>query len=127
MNVVDSCGWLEYFGNGPNAYFFAPAIEDEAQLLVPALVVYEVSRKLTVERGAEGEQRGIAFLKRGRFVVLDFAQMRDAALSSQQHKLAMADAIIWQTAQAHHATLYTQDAAFKGLPGVRFKATGGKK
>ena len=30
MNVVDSCGWLEYFGNGPNAYFFAQAIEDEA-------------------------------------------------------------------------------------------------
>lgn len=22
MNVVDSCGWLEYFADGPNAGFF---------------------------------------------------------------------------------------------------------
>ena len=29
MNVVDSCGWLEYFANGPNADFFAPVIENE--------------------------------------------------------------------------------------------------
>jgi toxin FitB len=27
MNVVDSSGWLEYFADGPNADFFAPAIE----------------------------------------------------------------------------------------------------
>jgi hypothetical protein len=27
MNVVDSCGWLEYFADGLNADFFAPAIE----------------------------------------------------------------------------------------------------
>jgi predicted nucleic acid-binding protein len=34
----------------------------------------------------------------------------------------LADAIIWQTAQAHGATLYTQDAALKNLPNVKFKA-----
>ncbi len=27
MNVVDSCGWLEYFADGPNAESFAGAIE----------------------------------------------------------------------------------------------------
>lgn len=27
-NLVDSCGWLEYFANGANADFFAPAIEE---------------------------------------------------------------------------------------------------
>lgn len=31
MNVVDSSGWLEYFADGQNAQFFAPAIEDPAQ------------------------------------------------------------------------------------------------
>jgi len=30
LNVVDSCGWLEYFANGPNADFFAPVIEAES-------------------------------------------------------------------------------------------------
>jgi hypothetical protein len=28
MNVVGSSGWLEYFADGPNADFFAPAVED---------------------------------------------------------------------------------------------------
>ena len=33
MNVVDSSGWLEYFANGSNADFFAPAITDEPNLV----------------------------------------------------------------------------------------------
>jgi hypothetical protein len=28
MNVVDSSVWLGYFAEGPNADFFAPAIEN---------------------------------------------------------------------------------------------------
>ena len=28
MNLVDSCGWLEYFADGPHADFDAVAIED---------------------------------------------------------------------------------------------------
>ena len=34
MNVVDSSAWLEYFANGPNAGFFAPAVEKTSELLV---------------------------------------------------------------------------------------------
>ncbi len=37
MNLVDSCGWLEYFADGGNASFFAPAIEDMDRLIVPSL------------------------------------------------------------------------------------------
>ena len=46
MNVVDSCGWLEYFANGPNADFFEPALTDDSALLVPAITLFEVSRVL---------------------------------------------------------------------------------
>ena len=42
MNVVDSSAWLEYFANGPNAEFFAPAIEKTTALIVPWLTLYEV-------------------------------------------------------------------------------------
>ena len=35
-------------------------------------------------------------------------------------KLPLADSIIYATAQAHGATLWTQDAHFDGLPGVRY-------
>ena len=34
MNVVDSSGWLEYFADGPNADFFAPAIEKTEELAI---------------------------------------------------------------------------------------------
>ena len=45
-----------------------------------------------------------------------------AANVSAAHKLPMADSIIYATAQAFNATLWTQDADFDGLPGVRFFA-----
>jgi toxin FitB len=121
MNVVDSCGWLEYFGDGSNADFFAGAIENTQQLIVPDVVVYEVCKRLRLLYGDAGEAKGVSFLEKGRFVNADFAVMRQAAAASQGYKLAMADAIIWQTAQSHQAKLYTQDIDFKGLPGVVFK------
>lgn len=37
QNVVDSSGWLEHLADAPNADFFAPAIEDAQQLVVPAI------------------------------------------------------------------------------------------
>lgn len=121
MNVVDSCGWLEYFGNGTNADFFAPAIEDTQQLIVPHLVVFEVCKRLRQLYGDEAEARGVSFLEKGSVVSGGLSDMRKAAIASKVHQLAMADAIIWQTAQAHQAKLYTQDIDLKGLPGVIFK------
>jgi hypothetical protein len=35
VNVVDSSGWLEYFADGPNADFFAAAVESSDALVVP--------------------------------------------------------------------------------------------
>ena len=40
MNVLDSCGWLKYFADGPNAEFFAGAIEATAELAVPTISLY---------------------------------------------------------------------------------------
>ncbi len=39
MNLVDSCGWLEYFADGSNAAFFAPAIENTDDLIVPTICI----------------------------------------------------------------------------------------
>jgi len=46
MNVVNSCGWLEYFADGSNAAFFAPAIEATEELLVPVLTLFEVFKAM---------------------------------------------------------------------------------
>jgi len=50
MNVVDSSGWLEYFADGPNARFFAPAIETLEKLVVRGLFFWKAhgSEVLTV-------------------------------------------------------------------------------
>ncbi len=123
LNVVDSCGWLEYFGNGPNADFFAPIIENEKKLLVPHVVVYEVIRRLVHQRGEAAAQQAMVFLSKGRLVGLDSAGLCAAAIAAHQRKLAMADALIWQTAIANNALLYTQDANFMGLPHVVYQSS----
>ena len=42
MNLVDSCGWLEYFADSPYADVYAPAIEDTGTLIVPTICILEV-------------------------------------------------------------------------------------
>ncbi len=125
MNVVDSSGWIEYFVGGPNARYFGPPIEDAGELLVPSLIVFEVYRHVLRERGADDALRAIGGLQRGRQVELDAALALTAAEVALEHRLPMADSIIYSTAQVHGATLWTQDADFKGLRGVRFRAKRG--
>ncbi len=122
MNVVDSCGWLEYFGNGANADFFAPVIENVQHLIVPHIVIFEVSKRLRHLYGDSGEAKGMAFLEKGLLVGGDMALMRLAARAAKNYQLAMADAIIWQTAQLHQAQLFTQDVDLKDVPGVIYQA-----
>lgn len=50
------------------------------------------------------------------------AGLRLAAMACVRYKLAMADAIIWQTAQEQQAELLTQDFGFKYVPGVQYRA-----
>lgn len=122
MNVVDSCGWLEYFADGPNAAFFEPALTDEAGLLVPAISMFEVARVLLRQRGQAAAETALGYMSRGQVRELDAAGLLRAAQASVQHRLAMADALIWQTAADHGAVLWTQDAGLAAAPGVRFQA-----
>jgi toxin FitB len=60
-------------------------------------------------------------MQQGRVVDLDARLALAAASLGAQHKLPMADSVIYATARAHEATLWTQDADFEGLPNVRFR------
>jgi toxin FitB len=119
MHVVDSCGWLEYLANGPRADFFEPALMDDATLLVPAITLFEVARVLLRQRGEAVADTALAYMRRGRVVELDAAGLLRAAQAAITHRLAMADALIWQTASDHGAQLWTQDADLARLAGVR--------
>ncbi len=122
MNVVDSSGWLEYFADGPNADFFAPAIEATEQLLVPVICIYEVFKRILQQKGLGAAETRIADLYKGAVIELTPSLAISAAVLSDTHKLPMADSIILATARSLDATLWTQDEHFQGLAGVKYIA-----
>ena len=79
MNVVDSSGWLEYFGAGKNAGFFAPIIEDTEKLMVPVICIYEVFKRVLQQRGLGAAQTHIADMYSGQIIDLDTPLAMSAA------------------------------------------------
>jgi predicted nucleic acid-binding protein len=122
MNLVDSSGWLEYLSDGPNADLFAKPLADTENLVVPTIVMYEVFRVML--RGA-GEERAMvaqAHMQQAQTVDLTSELAVQAATLSHTLRLPMADSTILATANAHGATLWTQDEHFRECPSVRYFA-----
>jgi len=69
-NLVDSCGWLEYFADGNNADFFAAALEDTDNLIVPTLCITEVFKVLLNEKGESTAQLAILAMGKGKIVTV---------------------------------------------------------
>ncbi len=105
MNIVDSSGWLEYFADGPNALVFAPVINKTNELVVPALSVYEVFKRIYLQHGESEALMAAALMQQGRVVELDVTLALSAAKLSAETKLPMADSIILATAHAEGAIL----------------------
>jgi len=122
MNLVDSTGWLEYFADGSNAKFFGPAIEELDRLIVSSVNILEVFRRLLQQRGEKDALKAVAHMQQGHVVDLDASLALRAARISFDLKLPLADSVILATARAYKANLWTQDADFKGLEGVKYVA-----
>jgi len=122
LNVVDSSGWLEYFADGPNAKFFAAPIEAVASLLVPTISIYEVFKRVLQQRGEGSALQATALMHQGAPVDLTPSLALSAARLSLEESLPMADAIMLATARSHRATLWSQDADFERIAGVKFVA-----
>jgi len=120
MNVVDSSGWLEYFADGPNAGFFAPAIQKLDELIVPTISIYEVFKRVIQQKDESLALRAVALMEQGRVVELDTSIALRAAKLSLEMKLPMADSLMLATAHAFGAVLWTQDSDFEHLEGVRY-------
>jgi len=120
MNVVDSSGWLEYFADGPNADFFAPALKNTIELIVPAISVYEVFKRVLQQRNESAALEAVAVMQHGQIIDLDTPLALSAAKLSVELGLPMADSIILATARRYDATLWTQDADFDGMDGVEY-------
>ena len=120
MNVVDSSAWLEYLSDGPNAKAFSAAVEATTKLVVPVVTIYEVYKKVKLVVGEDKAIEAVAVMSRGKVVDIDVSVALEAADVSLAEKLAMADSLILATARLHQATLWTQDAHFEGLDGVKY-------
>ena len=122
MNVVDSSGWIEFFRAGANGPVFKPVIEDRNHLLVPTISLFEVHRVLSRSLDTDLVTRCLDVMRLGRVLDLTDARAVAAAQIATRHKLAMADAAMYAMAREFGATFWTQDAAYQGLPDVRFFA-----
>lgn len=113
MNVVDSSGWLEYFRDGRNVGFFAPAVEDLTQLAVPSISIHEVFKRVLELAGESEALQAAALMQQGRVVDLDTTLAVSAAVLSHELGLPLADAVVLATARRLAATVWTQDSDFQ--------------
>ena len=122
MKLIDSYGWIEYFGDGPLANKYAPHIEgaNSSNTVTPTIVVYEVYKRLKMERGQQIALEAYAQMTRTRILPLDEGGALSAADVALKRDLAMADAIIYSAARSHKAELITSDQHLKSLEGVKF-------
>ena len=120
MNIIDSCGWLEIFGASPIGEQYRGVLESPHELLVPSVCLLEVARRLFTQYGESVAVDWAAMMAQALVVPLDAVVALDAARLGPAHGLPCADSIIYATALRHAATLWTHDAHFRGLPGVRF-------
>jgi predicted nucleic acid-binding protein len=120
MILIDTSGWLEYFSNGPNADFFANAIKNDSNIIIPTIILYELWKKILREEGEDKAVEFVAQLKRFEVVPLDENLSISAATISCEYKLAMADSIIYATAKKYNAILWTQDSDFKTLKNIKY-------
>jgi len=117
--LVDSSGWLEYLTADTKKLLFEPYLVDAKKtLIVPTIVLYEVRKKLLVERQKTAADWFVSEALRHIVVPLDERIALDAPNYSIQFRIALADAIIYTTAVVENARLVTGDAHFANLPNV---------
>lgn len=115
--LVDSSGWLEFFTADTKADLFDPYLR-EPLILVPVIVLYEVRKILLLRQTKLAADHFVSQALRHTVVPVNQEIALSAAAISIQYKLAMADALVYSTAQRFEARLVTSDTGFRDLPGV---------
>lgn len=105
--------------DGPHATPFMDIIAG-GNLIVPAITVFEVTKRARLVLSEADAQRVEAQMRR--FPVIDLTADRASAAArlSVQYKLPMADSLIYAGAVEFDATLWTLDDDFEGLERVNF-------
>lgn len=121
MKLIDSCGWLEFFTDGPLSAQYGKELTGSLdEILVPTIVIYEVYKFLLRTSSEETAIRCTAHMTQCRVMELDGVLALESAEVSIRNNLAMADAIVYATSRKHGARLITSDADLKEMDGVEF-------
>jgi predicted nucleic acid-binding protein len=120
MNVLDSSCWLEYIAGSPLAGMIEPAIDSIGELIVPSITIYEVTKKLLLEKNQDYALTIARQMMQGAVINVDGEMGIYAALIGKDYHLPMADSIIYATALKYQCTLWTTDRHFENLPQVRY-------
>ncbi|MDR1147712.1 MAG: type II toxin-antitoxin system VapC family toxin [Spirochaetaceae bacterium] len=120
MNIIDSSFWLEYFAGTDSGNIVSAIIEITNDILIPAITLYEVFKKLLLETTEDDALFCIAHMKQGKIVNLNDELSLLASKLSIEFKLPMADSIIYATNLKYNCVLWTQDRHFSGLDFVRY-------
>jgi len=120
MNLVDSSGWLEYLSGSKNAKNFAKAIENTEELLVSSINIYEIYKKILKEKDENTAFQIVGLMRQAKVVDVDTSIAMEAAKLSYEKNIPMADSLIYITAIANDAIVWTQDTDFRGLDSVKY-------
>ena len=120
MVIVDSCGWLEWFTDGTLADKYQGYLADQDNLLVPAIIIYEVYKILKREVGEEKALLAVGYMKNSPIIPLDETLALAAADIALQESLAMADAIIVAASRSHNCIVISSDSDLKDQTNVKF-------
>ena len=120
MNLVDSSGWLEFLAEGKNAKLFAPALEKTDELIVSTINLYEIYKKILLEKDEHSALQVVGLMQQAKVVEVNSTIAIQAAKFSFEQKIPMADSLIYITARQNNAIVWTQDVDFKDLDGVKY-------
>jgi PIN domain nuclease of toxin-antitoxin system len=120
MNIVDSSLWVEYFLENEIDQSIIDAIKDTGNLNVPVISLYEVYKKFLSIGDNERANTAISIMLNAEVIGINPQLAVLAAQLGKQHKLPMADSIIYATAVLWDAELYTQDKHFENLDRVHY-------
>jgi len=89
-------------------------------LLIPIISLYEVYKKFLSIDDSEKANIAVAIMQNATVIGINPQLVVLAAQLGKQHKLPMADSIIYATAVLWDAELYTQDKHFENLDRVHY-------
>jgi len=124
MRVVDTSAWLEWLSDSALGRRVGLELPSTEAWIVPTIVQYELARCLTREVSEDAADDTMAFSTECVVTSLSTRLAVQAAEIAKDHRLAMADAIIYATTVAMGADLLTCDAHFAKLPRVVYVAKG---